>query len=534
MKILKKNIGKAYLSNVLVVLAIFITFISSAQRNGDGKSDTTRPNIIFIMSDDHAYQAISAFDDKLIKTPNIDRIAAEGAKFNNSFVTNSICAPSRAVMLTGKYSHLNGKKDNLDVFDGSQQTFIKLLKADGYETSIFGKWHLKSVPEGFDIWNILIDQGEYYNPNLIKNGDTVQIKGYTTDLITEMSLEYLDTRNENQPFVMLLHNKAPHRNWMPKLEDLDEVLSKTYPLPETFYDDYSGRSTAAKEQDMRIENMFLSMDMKLMPGDYEEDTGTGGNRFANGEHNLLADLSRMDKEQYETWEKHYAPIRRKFREDSLTGDSLLRWKYQRYMQDYLGTIKAVDDNVGRLLDYLDKNGLSENTLVVYTSDQGFYLGEHGWYDKRFMYEESLRMPLMMRYPKAIKAGTQINEMVLNLDFAPTFLDFAQVQVPSDMQGQSFKSLVLGESVKDWRTSLYYHYYEFPEGWHSVKRHYGVRTDRYKLIHFYNDIDAWELYDLREDPNEMKNLIGISKHGRLLSKMKNELNRLQEQYNETVK
>jgi len=482
------------------------------------------------MTDDHAINAISAYGSKLISTPNIDRLAKEGMIFRNSFVTNSLCAPSRAVLLTGKYSHINGLRDNRDTFDGSQMTFPKLLQQAGYQTAMIGKWHLKTEPTGFDYYNILRGQGYYYNPIMISDKDTTVHTGYATDIITDLALDWIDKRDKEKPFLLLYHHKAPHREWSPNLKDL-HLFSDDLPLPETFYDDYSTRSTAAKDQDMRIENMFLSLDMKL-PGDaYEKETGSGG---AGEVQENMPDqwefmLNRMTPEQRQVWDAYYDSIGEQFKKANLSGDELLRWKYERFIKDYLKCIVSVDENIGRLLDYLDKNGLTENTIVVYTSDQGFYLGEHGWFDKRFMYEESLRMPLLVRYPPEIKAGSSTDKMALNLDFAPTFLDFAGVEIPSDMQGNSLKPLLEGNAATDWRQSMFYHYYEYPHGWHFVKKHYGIRTERYKLIHFYDDIDAWELYDLQEDPHELHNLIDDPEKKELIADLKNQLKQLMTQY-----
>ncbi len=494
---------------------------------------TKQPNILFIMSDDHAEQAISCYGSQLVQTPNIDRIAHEGIRFQNSFVTNSICAPSRAVLLTGKYSHLNGLRDNQDEFDGSQMTFPKLLQQVGYQTAMIGKWHLKTDPTGFDEWKILIDQGEYYNPTLIENGVRNEYIGYTTDLITDIAIDSLNRRDRNRPFCMLVHHKAPHRNWMPNIKYLDAYNDRDLPLPETFYDDYQGRQ-AAKEADMRIDDMYLSSDMKLNKGYYEKETGTGGNlTFASSaEAGWQNNLARLTEEQRKAWDAHYDRINVEFRDSHLTGDDLLRWKYQRYLKDYLSCILSVDESVGRLLEYLDTENLTENTLVVYTSDQGFYLGEHGWYDKRFMYEESLSMPLVMRYPDQLKANHISEKLVLNLDFAPTFLDFASAEIPEEMQGKSLRSITSRNGKGEWRDSIYYHYYEYPHGWHTVKRHYGVRTEKYKLIHFYHDIDTWELYDLEHDPNELNNLYGDPDYTDIVSTLKTELERLQEKYGDT--
>ncbi len=492
-----------------------------------------QPNIIFIMSDDHAEQAISCYGSKLISTPNIDRIAKEGILFRNSFVTNSICGPSRATMLTGKYSHVNGLRDNRDEFDGTQMTFPKLLQKAGYQTAIFGKWHLKTTPTGFDKWKILIGQGQYYNPDFIEPDGTKRYEGYTTDIITENAIDFLDERDKTKPFCMLVHHKAPHRNWMPAARHLGAFDDKDIPLPESFYDDYKTREETAGHADMRIEDMFLSFDMKLQPGDYKKETGTGGNKkWAQSVPETWENTyKRMTPEQKAKWDAHYDKINAEFRNSNLKGKELLEWKYRRYMRDYLSCILAVDENVGRVLDYLDTNGLKDDTIIVYTSDQGFYLGEHGWYDKRFMYEESLGMPLVMRYPREIKAGQETDKMVLNLDFAPTFLDFTGVPVPTEMQGESFRSIVADKKAADWRKSIYYHYYEYPHGWHKVHKHCGVRTDKYKLIHFY-DIDKWELYDLENDENEYNNLYDNSEYQQVVDKLKKELKKLQAKYKDT--
>ncbi|MFP4546847.1 MAG: sulfatase [Fidelibacterota bacterium] len=491
-----------------------------------------RPNILFIMSDDHAEKAISCYDDSLINTPNIDRIAGEGIRFNNSFVTNSICAPSRAVMLTGKYSHLNGLRDNRDPFDGSQQTFPKILQENGYETAIFGKWHLKTEPTGFDQWEVLIGQGEYYNPRFKTLSGEIKETGYTTDVITDKAINWLETRKSDKPFCMLVHHKAPHRNWMPPLEYLEKFKNKEFPIPKTLFDDYQTRRETAGHADMRIKDMWLTFDLKLNPKNYDKQTGTGGlKKVTEPRINYTKNLS---PEQLKIWNNHYNKISEEFEKAKLDGKNLLEWKYQRYMQDYLACILSVDDNIGRLLDCLDEKGLDENTIVIYTSDQGFYLGEHGWYDKRFMYEESLSMPLVMRYPKEIKAGQVSDDIVLNLDFAPTFLNYANVQIPSDMQGESLRPVARGKTPSNWRKAMYYHYYEYPHGWHYVRKHYGIRTHRYKLIHFYGEKDIWEFYDLQEDPMEIVNNYENKKYASIIAELKSELTKLQQKYKDTDK
>jgi arylsulfatase A-like enzyme len=516
------------ISFTFVTLLVFVSCNIEHQQQ-----DQSRPNIIFIMSDDHATKAISAYDSTLIQTPNIDRLAEEGLRFTNANVTNSLCAPSRAVMLTGKYSHLNGLRDNRDTFNGDQMSWVKLLREQGYATSMIGKWHLKTAPQGFDYWDILVGQGPYYNPRFIQNGDTTQAEGYTTDLIMDKALHQLKTRDGSEPFAMLIHNKAPHRNWMPDSTHMDMFTGRDIPLPETFFDDYSTRSAAAKEQDLEIRDMFLSYDLKLQPRYFEEETGTGGGPENFDAVPIWEDIySSLTPHQQKIWDAHYDSVGQSFQERNLDGKELALWKYQRYMKDYLRTIASVDDNVGRLLDYLDEAGLTENTIVVYTSDQGFFLGEHGWYDKRFMYEPSLKTPLIIRYPKEIEAGSTSDDLVMNLDFAPTFVDAAGLSVPDEMQGRSLRP-IFNNRAEDWRQSMYYHYYEYPHGWHSVKKHYGIKTDRYKLIHFYDDIDAWELYDLESDPQEVNNLYENPDYKLLADSLKNELKQLQIQYRDTT-
>jgi arylsulfatase A-like enzyme len=487
-----------------------------------------RPNIIFIMADDHARQAIGCYGSRINQTPNIDRIANEGMRFENCFVTNSICAPSRAAILTGKYSHINGLRDNRDEFDGSQITFPKLLQQAGYQTALIGKWHLKTTPKGFDYWKILRGQGSYYNPTFIEMGDTVQYEGYTTTLITDFAIQTLDKFEKEKPFCLLYHHKAPHRNWMPDLKHLSLYDGVDIAAPETFFDSYETRSDAARKQDMEIINLYNSMDMKINPrGDSLEYSGGNKNFDAvmawdNTYHSLRENQRRM-------WDAAYEPKNKVFLEANLSGKELALWKYQRYIKDYLRCVASVDESIGRILDYLDQTGLSENTIVIYTSDQGFFLGEHGWYDKRFMYEESLGIPLLIRYPKEIKAGTISKKMVLNLDFCPTILEFAEVTIPEDVQGESLRPMLRGEELKKWRQSMYYHYYEYPHGWHDVKKHYGIRTERYKLIHFYDDIDAWELYDLEIDPLEIDNIYGRAESSDIRISLKKELEDLQKQY-----
>ncbi|MCB0558770.1 MAG: sulfatase [Lewinellaceae bacterium] len=488
-----------------------------------------QPNILFIMSDDHAQQAISSYGSQLITTPHIDRLAKEGALFENSFVTNSICAPSRAVLLTGKYSHLNGVRDNRDTFDGAQPTLPKLLQQAGYYTAIVGKWHLKTEPTGFDYWNVLIGQGQYYNPRMIEMGDTVKYEGYTTTVTTDLALKTLQARPKDKPFCLLYQHKAPHRNFMPEPSYFSAWEKDTLPLPATFYDDYEGRPAAA-EADMRVADMYMGFDMKLMPEDYEGyPEGSGGNAEFDVGESWSNTLAGLNPEQRSAWSQHYDKVRQQFRAEQPKGRALTEWKFQRYIKDYLRSVLSVDAQIGRVLAYLDEAGLSDNTIVVYTSDQGFYLGEHGWYDKRFMYEPSLRTPLLIRYPKAIQAGRRISQMALNLDLPPTLLDFAGAPIPEDMQGLSLKPLLESGKARRWRKAIYYRYYEYPHGWHKVRPHYGIRTERYKLIHFENEPGYWELYDLAEDPDELNNLYGQPKYEKRVRQLNRQLQELRRQY-----
>lgn len=486
-------------------------------------------NILFIMADDHAYQAISSYGKRLNITPNIDKLAGEGVRFENSFVANSICGPSRACMLTGKYNHINGMIDNRTTFDGSQQTFTKLLQQHGYLTAIVGKWHLKSDPTGFDYWNILPDQGEYYNPDFIEMGKKKRIEGYVTDLTTDFAINWLNKRDKSKPFCLLLHHKAPHRNWMPEPDNLNLYDDKDFPLPKTFFDDYATRSDAAKDQKMRIDrDMFIDYDLKVPIDEIESS------KFSNEKINnnwWKSSFDRMTEEQKSIWNKAYNDENELFKKSNLTGNDLAKWKYERYIKDYLRCIASVDESVGNVLEYLKKNNLEENTIVVYTSDQGFYLGEHGWFDKRFMYEQSLRTPLIIKIPGGEQGIVNNQKMVMNIDYAPTFLDYANVPVPKDMQGESLRKILEGKNPKDWRTSIYYHYFEYPAE-HSVKRHYGIRTSKYKLIHFYFDIDTWELYDLEKDPDEINNIYDNPEYKNIIDELKKELQKLREKYKDT--
>ncbi|MEI7908296.1 MAG: sulfatase [Verrucomicrobiota bacterium] len=438
---------------------------------------TKPPNILFIMADDHAAHAISAYGSRVNSTPNIDRLATEGMRFDRMFAVNSICTPSRASILTGKYSHLNGVPV-FNRFDGSQPTVAKYLQAAGYYTGMVGKWHLESDPTGFDKWTILPGQGDYFNPAFLQAGGRRVITGYVTDIITDLSIEFLENRPRDQPFFLMCHHKAPHRNWQPDAKHKAMFADKLIPEPDTLRDDGSSRGDAIHECTQKVLENLSSNDTKGPP-----------------------------------------PA-------GLTGDALLKWKYQRYMQDYLACVQSVDDNVGRLLEYLDKSGLAENTIVIYTSDQGFFLGDHGLFDKRFMYEESIRMPFLVRWPGVVKPGSVQPAMGINVDFAPTFMQAAGLPVPADMQGHSLLPLLHGERPADWRTSWYYRYYHDP-GDHNTRAHYGLRTETHKLIYFWK-IDQWEMYDLAKDPAELHNVYQDPAQADTVAKLKTELFRLKKE------
>lgn len=471
------------------------------------------PNILIIFSDDHAYQAISAYGSHLMQTPNIDRIAAGGALFSNAFVTNSLCSPSRATLLTGKYSHINGREVNGGKpFDVHQELFTRILSGHGYQTAWIGKWHLQTLPgDGLDFSKILVDQGHYYNPDFIDvKGDTARINGYVTDIISDLTFDWLDHRDPSKPFCLIVGEKAPHREWLPDLPDLGSLDSITFPVPPTFHDNYAGRY-AAQHQDMTVaKTMLLENDLKL-----------------HLEKSRYNEYTRLDSAQRAVFFGYYAKVTRDFENSAYTGDRLTAWKYQRYMRDYLATTRSLDRNIGRILDYLDRTGLSRNTVVIYASDQGFYLGEHGWFDKRWIYEESMRTPLVMRYPGVIEPGTRVSRMIANVDFAPTLLGIAGVRPPADMQGENFLPLLRDSTIR-WRDAVYYHYYEYPEP-HHVSPHFGVRTSRYKLVRFYGPADNWELYDLVTDPHEVHNLYGETAYAGITMTLKARLLDLIRQY-----
>jgi len=521
------------------ILLTVIALCSSCNPQGQVESEKDsqpikgRPNILFIMSDDHAYQAISAYDSSLIRTPNIDRIAEEGMRFTNACVTNSICAPSRATILTGKHTHINGKIDNLMPFDTTQVTFPQLFQKEGYQTAMYGKLHFGNNPKGVDDFMILPGQGRYINPDFITpKGDTT-INGYCTDIITDLTLDWFKKkRDEDKPFMMMYLHKAPHRPWWPSPEKFEEFSQKTFPEPATLYDNYEGRGSAAKSAEMNILNhLMYSHDSKIRPSTVAEmgNITPDIDEFRNG----FMRSYRVDDAQEAAYGKVLNRINADFKKNwpNMTEKEKIQWKYQRYMQDYLGCISSVDDNVGRVLDYLDESGLAENTIVIYTSDQGFYLGEHGWFDKRFIYNESFKTPLLVRWPDNIEPGSVNTEMVQNLDFAQTLLEIADIDAPDDMQGESLVPLFLGNEDQWTREAVYYHYYEYPAV-HMVKRHYGIVTEEYKLAHFYYDVDEWELYDRKNDPLEMKNVYDDPGYADIVVQLKDDLGGLRVKYKDS--
>lgn len=496
------------------------------------------PNILFVMSDDHAYQAISAYQDHLIETPNIDRLAEEGILFTNACVTNSICAPSRAVILTGKHNHINGKIDNHTPFDTTQVTFPQIFQQAGYQTAMFGKLHFGNNPKGVDVFKILPGQGSYINPDFITNDGDTLVQGYATDVITDFTLDWFENqRDPDKPFLTFYLHKAPHRPWWPHWEDFDEFTKKTFPEPETLFDDYENRGTAAKTAEMNLlYHMHYDHDSKIRPSLLEQM----GNQvkpevpgWGNGGGFRYPYEDRVNEHQRTFYEPVLDSINNFFKENwpNMTDKEKMRWKYQRYMQDYLACIRSVDENMGRILDYLDESGLADNTIVVYTSDQGFYLGEHGWFDKRFIYDESFKTPLLVRWPGKIKAGSVSNKMVQNLDFAQTFLDAAGLEQPADMQGISLVPLLLGNEEEFERDAVYYHYYEYPSV-HMVKRHYGIVTEDYKLAHFYYDVDEWELYDRKNDPHEMRNVYHDPDYAEIVEKLHEDLEDIRVKYGDS--
>ncbi|MEM7010643.1 MAG: sulfatase [Verrucomicrobiota bacterium] len=489
-----------------------------------------RPNILFIFTDDHAPHAIGAYDGWLKSvnpTPNIDKLAAEGMVFENSFCTNSICGPSRAVIQTGKHSHKNGFMNNGNTFDWDQQTFPKLLQKAGYETAIYGKSHLKGNPKGYDKWAVLPGQGLYYNPDLITPEGRKRIDGYCTDVVTDMAVDYLKNgRDGEKPFMLMVQHKAPHRCWMPALRHLNLYDDIEIPEPPTLFDDYADNAPPARHQELEIDRHMdphYDLFLDLVPDEEPEAIQKRQDKSA------WQNLKRFTPEQLKAWRAAWEPKDKAFHEANLSGKDLVRWKFQRYAKNYLRSVKGVDESVGRLMDTLEELNLSENTVVIYSSDQGFYIGDHGWYDKRWMYEESLKMPFIAKWPGVAKAGSRDQHLIQNLDYAPTFLEMAGASIPDDIQGASLVPLLKGESPAEWRKSIYYHYYEYPSV-HMVPRHFGIRTDRFKLMSFYQFGD-WEFYDLENDPDENTNQYNNPEYADTIKGIKSQLEALRVKYDD---
>lgn len=547
----------------LLSFAALSCVAATAQAQQKAAAATQRPNIVYIMCDDHAFQCISAYGSpisKLAPTPNIDRIAQRGMRFDRAFVENSLSTPSRACLMTGLYSNQNGQRQLGEGIDTTRTFFTEQLQQAGYQTAVVGKWHMGCDPKGFDYYHIYNDQGQYYNPQYRgtdTDGKYIVEEGYSTDLTTDHALSFIEHRDTNKPFCLLLHHKAPHRNWLANTKYFGMYDNVTFPMPETFYDDYETRGSAVRTQKMSVtKDMRWEQDFKV-----PEMLDTANADSWDSYLSLMNEVNRMNPEQRIAWGKYYFPRNRRLLEARLTGKELDEWKYQNYIRDYMSVIKSVDESVGRVLDYLDSHGLTENTIIVYTSDQGFYMGEHGWFDKRFMYEESLRTPLLIAYPGHIQPGTVCNKLVQNIDYAPTFLDLAGISKPKELPGRSLTPIFkAGDKVKGWRNSIYYHYYDYPT-YHMVRKHDGVRTDRYKLIHFYGagGLDAVkenkyqrqpgtrehgcmtyltslgyfepkdsavnynELYDLQADPHELNNLYGKPGYEKITKQLQKQLN-----------
>ena len=546
----------------LLSFAALSCIAATAQAQQKAAAATQRPNIVYIMCDDHAFQCISAYGSpisKLAPTPNIDRIAQRGMRFDRAFVENSLSTPSRACLMTGLYSNQNGQRQLGEGIDTTRTFFTEQLQQAGYQTAVVGKWHMGCDPKGFDYYHIYNDQGQYYNPQYRgtdTDGKYIVEEGYSTDLTTDHALSFIEHRDTSKPFCLLLHHKAPHRNWLANTKYFGMYDNVTFPMPETFYDDYETRGSAVRTQKMSVtKDMRWEQDFKV-----PEMLDTANADSWDSYMSLMNEVNRMNPEQRIAWGKYYFPRNRRLLEARLTGKELDEWKYQNYIRDYMSVIKSVDESVGRVLDYLDSHGLTDNTIIVYTSDQGFYMGEHGWFDKRFMYEESLRTPLLIAYPGHIQPGTVCNKLVQNIDYAPTFLDLAGISKPKELPGRSLTPIFkAGDKVKGWRNSIYYHYYDYPT-YHMVRKHDGVRTDRYKLIHFYGagGLDAVkenkyqrqpgtrehgcmtyltslgyfepkdsavnynELYDLQADPHELNNLYGKPGYEKITKQLQKQL------------
>ena len=492
-----------------------------------------KPNIVFIFSDDHAPHAIGAYNGWLKSvnpTPRIDELAKQGMLFEKSFCTNSICGPSRAVIMTGKHSHKNGFMNNGNTFNWNQQTFPKILRKAGYTTALYGKSHLKGNPKGFDDWKVLPGQGDYYNPDLITPKGRVRIDGHCTDVVTDLAVEWLKTgRDKTKPFMLMVQHKAPHRNWMPALRHLPLYDDIKIPEPTTLFDKWEDNAPPARHQELEIDrHMDINYDLFLdLTADYE-----GAPSQKRQDRSAWRNMKKMTKDQLSSWRAFYGPRDKAFHEANLSGKELVRWKFQRYAKNYLRCVRGVDDSVGKIQDTLKNLKLDDNTVVIYSSDQGFYIGDHGWYDKRWMYEESLMMPLIVKWPGVTKPDSRSVQMVQNLDYAQTFLEMAGAEIPSNMQGRSLVPILKNGKADDWRDSIYYHYYEYPSV-HMIPRHYGIRTERYKLIHFYQFGNEWEMYDLKEDPDELTNIYGKADKKSLQKDLKEQLVAIRKFYDDNT-
>ena len=492
-----------------------------------------KPNIVFIFSDDHAPHAIGAYNGWLKSvnpTPRIDELAKQGMLFEKSFCTNSICGPSRAVIMTGKHSHKNGFMNNGNTFNWNQQTFPKILRKAGYTTALYGKSHLKGNPKGFDDWKVLPGQGDYYNPDLITPKGRVRIDGHCTDVVTDLAVEWLKTgRDKTKPFMLMVQHKAPHRNWMPALRHLPLYDDIKIPEPTTLFDKWEDNAPPARHQELEIDrHMDINYDLFLdLTADFE-----GAPSQKRQDRSAWRNMKKMTKDQLSSWRAFYEPRDKAFHEANLSGKELVRWKFQRYAKNYLRCVRGVDDSVGKIQDTLKNLKLDYNTVVIYSSDQGFYIGDHGWYDKRWMYEESLMMPLIVKWPGVTKPDSRSVQMVQNLDYAQTFLEMAGAEIPSNMQGRSLVPILKNGKADDWRKSIYYHYYEYPSV-HMIPRHYGIRTERYKLIHFYQFGNEWEMYDLKEDPDELTNIYGKADKKSLQKDLKQQLVAIRKFYDDNT-
>ena len=514
----------------LLLLLLFLTLFGFGPQ--DLRADQ-KPNIVFIFSDDHAPHAIGAYNGWLKSvnpTPRIDQLANQGMLFEKSFCTNSICGPSRAVIMTGKHSHKNGFMNNGNSFNWNQQTFPKILRKAGYTTALYGKSHLKGNPKGFDDWKVLPGQGDYYNPDLITPKGRVRIDGHCTDVVTDLAVEWLKTgRDKTKPFMLMVQHKAPHRNWMPALRHLPLYDDVKIPEPTTLFDKWEDNAPPARHQELEIDrHMDINYDLFLdLTADYE---GTPSQK--RQDRSAWRNMKKMTKDQLSSWRAFYGPRDKAFHEANLSGKELVRWKFQRYAKNYLRCVRGVDDSVGKIQDTLKNLKLDDNTVVIYSSDQGFYIGDHGWYDKRWMYEESLMMPLIVKWPGVTKPDSRSVQMVQNLDYAQTFLEMAGAEIPSNMQGRSLVPILKNGKADDWRKSIYYHYYEYPSV-HMIPRHYGIRTERYKLIHFYQFGNEWEMYDLKEDPDELTNIYGEADKKSLQKDLKEQLVAIRKFYDDNT-